>query len=393
MGTVLFVNLQAASIFSVGIADNGCRILIGVEYTVDPLLNVLLLHQLRAEDVRILQRQVEGEGHEGDARAADEPGGVEALQRADTELNEHRRADGAALPAVQLAPVLPEEQNAEEKVEAHAHIADVGVDAVGVVALGRHGVVDGEEQRPQLRQDQEGPGGPVQPPGLAAGLRHQDGDVLVEEVDHQHHGADEEAVQGVVPEAGDGIHNEGVRQGYTEGYLRKSVVKDPIIRENTKDNTPAIIHYSIVEGNDVEITVAPKGFGSENMSRIFMLKPADGIDGVKNAILTAVKEAGPNACPPMVVGVGIGGTFEKCALLAKEALTRNINEQSKIPYVKELEEEMLEKINCLGIGPGGLGGRVTAFAVNIETYPTHIAGLPVAVNICCHVNRHSHRVI
>lgn len=187
--------------------------------------------------------------------------------------------------------------------------------------------------------------------------------------------------------------NEGVRQGYTEGYLRKSVVKDPIIRENTKDNTPAIIHYSIVEGNDVEITVEPKGFGSENMSRIFMLKPADGIDGVKNAILTAVKEAGPNACPPMVVGVGIGGTFEKCALLAKEALTRNINEQSKIPYVKELEEEMLEKINCLGIGPGGLGGRVTAFAVNIETYPTHIAGLPVAVNICCHVNRHSHRVI
>ena len=187
--------------------------------------------------------------------------------------------------------------------------------------------------------------------------------------------------------------NEGVRQGYTEGYLRKSVVKDPIIRENTKDNTPAIIHYSIVEGNDVEITVAPKGFGSENMSRIFMLKPADGIDGVKNAILTAVKEAGPNACPPMVVGVGIGGTFEKCALLAKEALTRNINEQSKIPYVKELEEEMLEKINCLGIGPGGLGGRVTAFAVNIETYPTHIAGLPVAVSICCHVNRHSHRVI
>lgn len=187
--------------------------------------------------------------------------------------------------------------------------------------------------------------------------------------------------------------NEGVRQGYTEGYLRKSVVKDPIFRENTKDNTPAIIHYSIVEGNDVEITVAPKGFGSENMSRIFMLKPADGIEGVKNAILTAVKDAGPNACPPMVVGVGIGGTFEKCALLAKEALTRNINEHSKIPYVKELEEEMLDKINCLGIGPGGLGGSVTAFAVNIETYPTHIAGLPVAVNICCHVNRHSHRVI
>lgn len=187
--------------------------------------------------------------------------------------------------------------------------------------------------------------------------------------------------------------NEGVRQGYTEGYLRKSVVKDPILRENTKDNTPAIIHYSIVEGNDVEITVAPKGFGSENMSRIFMLKPADGIEGVKNAILTAVRDAGPNACPPMVVGVGIGGTFEKCALLAKEALTRNINEHSKIPYVKELEEEMLDKINCLGIGPGGLGGSVTAFAVNIETYPTHIAGLPVAVNICCHVNRHSHRII
>lgn len=187
--------------------------------------------------------------------------------------------------------------------------------------------------------------------------------------------------------------NEGVRQGYTEGYLRKSVVKDPILRENTKDNTPAIIHYSIVEGNGVEITVAPKGFGSENMSRIFMLKPADGIEGVKNAILTAVKDAGPNACPPMVVGVGIGGTFEKCALLAKEALTRNINEHSKIPYVKELEEEMLDKINCLGIGPGGLGGSVTAFAVNIETYPTHIAGLPVAVNICCHVYRHSHRVI
>ena len=186
---------------------------------------------------------------------------------------------------------------------------------------------------------------------------------------------------------------EGVRQGYVDGYLRKSVVNDPIIRENTKDNTPAVIHYNIVPGDKVDITVAPKGFGSENMSRIFMLKPADGIEGVKNAILTAVKDAGPNACPPMVVGVGIGGTFEKCALLAKEALTRNINEQSKIPYVKELEEEMLEKINCLGIGPGGLGGRVTAFAVNIETYPTHIAGLPVAVNICCHVNRHSHRVI
>lgn len=187
--------------------------------------------------------------------------------------------------------------------------------------------------------------------------------------------------------------NEGVRQGYVEGFLRKSVVSDPILRENTKDNTPAVIHYSIVPGDEVEITVAPKGFGSENMSRVFMLKPADGIDGVKNAILTAVKDAGPNACPPMVVGVGIGGTFEKCALLAKKALTRNIETGSDIPYVKELEEEMLEKINRLGIGPGGLGGRVTAFAVNIETYPTHIAGLPVAVNICCHVNRHDHRVI
>ena len=187
--------------------------------------------------------------------------------------------------------------------------------------------------------------------------------------------------------------NEGVRQGYVDGFLRKSVVKDPIYRENTKDNTPAIIHYSIVEGDKVEITVAPKGFGSENMSRVFMLKPADGIDGVKEAILTAVKDAGPNACPPMVVGVGIGGTFEKCALLAKKALTRNINEESPIEYVSALEKEMLERINNLGIGPGGLGGRMTAFAVNIETYPTHIAGLPVAVNICCHVNRHSHRYI
>lgn len=187
--------------------------------------------------------------------------------------------------------------------------------------------------------------------------------------------------------------NEGVRQGYVDGYLRKSVVKDPIYRENTKDNTPAIIHYEIVEGEQVEITVAPKGFGSENMSRIFMLKPADGIEGVKDAILTAVRDAGPNACPPMVVGVGIGGTFEKCALMAKHALTRNLNEESPVPYVKELEKEMLEKINGLGIGPGGLGGRVTAMAVNIETYPTHIAGLPMAVNICCHVNRHAHRVI
>lgn len=187
--------------------------------------------------------------------------------------------------------------------------------------------------------------------------------------------------------------NEGVRQGYVEGYLRKSVVKDPIIRENTKDNTPAIIHYEIVEGDKVTITVAPKGFGSENMSRIFMLKPADGIEGVKNAVLTAVKDAGPNACPPMVIGVGIGGDFEKCAILSKKALTRDINESSSILYVKELEEELLEKINQLKIGPGGLGGTNTAFAVNIETYPTHIAGLPVAVNTCCHVNRHVTRKI
>ncbi len=185
--------------------------------------------------------------------------------------------------------------------------------------------------------------------------------------------------------------NEGVRQGYIEGYLRKSVVKDPIIRENTKDNTPAVIHYNIVSGDGVKITIAPKGFGSENMSRIFMLKPADGIEGVKEAIFTAVKEAGPNACPPMVVGVGIGGTFEKCALLAKQALTRSIHERSHITYVREMEEELLEKINCSGIGPGGLGGTTTALAVNINTYPTHIAGLPVAVNICCHVNRHAVR--
>lgn len=187
--------------------------------------------------------------------------------------------------------------------------------------------------------------------------------------------------------------NEGVRQGYVEGYLRKSVVNDPIIRENTKDNTPAVIHYNIVPGDKVEITVAPKGFGSENMSRVFMLKPADGIEGVKNAILTAVKDAGPNARPPMVIGVGIGGTFEKCAILAKKALTRNVEEESPVEYVRDLEKEMFEKINKLGIGPGGLGGTQTALAVNIETYPTHIAGLPVAINICCHVNRHSHRVI
>ena len=187
--------------------------------------------------------------------------------------------------------------------------------------------------------------------------------------------------------------NEGVRQGYVDGYLRKSVVKDPIYRENTKDHTPAIIHYEIVEGEQVEITVAPKGFGSENMSRVFMLKPADGIEGVKDAILTAVRDAGPNACPPMVVGVGIGGTFEKCAEMAKHALTRNLEEESPVEYVRDLEKEMLETINNLGIGPGGLGGRTTALAVNIETYPTHIAGLPVGINICCHVNRHAHRVI
>ena len=182
--------------------------------------------------------------------------------------------------------------------------------------------------------------------------------------------------------------NEGVRQGYKEGYLRKSVVGDPIIRENTKDNTPAIVHYSIVKGDKVKIKVAPKGFGSENMSRVFMLKPADGIEGVKNAILTAVRDAGPNACPPMVVGVGIGGTFEKCALMAKEALTREAGTHSDIPWARELEEEMLDKINKLGIGPGGLGGTTTALAVNVNTYPTHIAGLPVGINICCHVNRH-----
>lgn len=182
--------------------------------------------------------------------------------------------------------------------------------------------------------------------------------------------------------------NEGVRQGYVEGYLRKSVVGDPIIRENTKDNTPAVIHYNIVPGDKVKIKVAPKGFGSENMSRVFMLKPADGIEGVKNAILTAVQDAGPNACPPMVVGVGIGGTFEKCALMAKDALTREVGTHSDIQWVKDLEEEMLETINKLGIGPGGLGGTTTALAVNVNTYPTHIAGLPVGINICCHINRH-----
>ncbi len=188
----------------------------------------------------------------------------------------------------------------------------------------------------------------------------------------------------------DAIH-EGVRLGYEEGFLRKSVVEDPIFRKNTRDNTPAVIHYTLTAGDKVKLTLAPKGFGSENMSRVFMLKPADGIEGVKNAILTAVKDAGPNACPPMVVGVGIGGTFEKCALLAKKALTRPVDERASVPYVKELELEMLGRINMLGIGPGGLGGTVTALAVNINTYPTHIAGLPVAVNICCHVNRHVSR--
>ncbi len=187
--------------------------------------------------------------------------------------------------------------------------------------------------------------------------------------------------------------NEGVRQGYTEGFLRKSVVGDPIERVNTKDNTPAVIHYEIVDGDQIDITVAPKGFGSENMSRVFMLKPADGIEGVKEAILTAVRDAGPNACPPMVIGVGIGGTFEKCALMAKHALTRELKERPSVPWVRELEDEMLCRINQLGIGPGGLGGGTTAFAVNVETYPTHIAGLPMAVNICCHVNRHAHRVL
>lgn len=187
--------------------------------------------------------------------------------------------------------------------------------------------------------------------------------------------------------------NEGIRQGYQEGYLRKSVVGDPLIRENTKDNTPGVIHYEIVPGGQIEITVAPKGFGSENMSRIYMLKPADGMEGVKDAVLETVKLAGPNACPPVVVGVGIGGTFEKCALLAKKALTRDLEKRSEIPYVADLEKELFTKINELDIGPGGLGGSTTALGVNIEVYPTHIAGLPVAVNMCCHVNRHKHRII
>lgn len=187
--------------------------------------------------------------------------------------------------------------------------------------------------------------------------------------------------------------NEGVRQGYVDGFLRKSVVKDPIYRENTKDNTPAIIHYSIVPGDTFKITLAPKGFGSENMSRVCMLKPSDGIEGVKAAILETIEAAGPNACPPLVVGVGLGGDFEKSALMAKHALTRSAGTHSEIPYVKELEIEMLDKINKLGIGPGGLGGTVTALAINIETYPTHIAGLPLAINICCHVNRHASRTL
>lgn len=187
--------------------------------------------------------------------------------------------------------------------------------------------------------------------------------------------------------------NEGVRLGYGEGFLRKSVVKDPLVRDNTKDNTPAVIHYKIVSGENIKIKVAPKGFGSENMSRVFMLKPADGLEGVRNAILTAVKDAGPNACPPIIVGVGIGGTFEKCTMMAKEALTREIGKHSKIDWVKDLEEELLKNINNLGIGPGGLGGRMTALAVNIDTYPTHIAGLPVGINICCHVNRHIEKVL
>lgn len=203
---------------------------------------------------------------------------------------------------------------------------------------------------------------------------------------------------GVFAEIGQDVHlvggsiedaiNEGVRQGYVDGFLRKSVVNDPILRVNTKDNTPAVIHYSVVSGDKVKLTLSPKGFGSENMSKVYMLKPAQGIEGVKEAVLTAVKEAGPNACPPIVVGVGIGGTFEKCAILAKKALTRNALTHNEIPYVKELEIELLETINNLGIGPAGLGGRITALAVNVETYPTHIAGLPVGINICCHVNRH-----
>lgn len=187
--------------------------------------------------------------------------------------------------------------------------------------------------------------------------------------------------------------NEGVRQGYNEGYLRKSVVKDPFFRENTNDNTPAIIHYNIIQGDKIKITVAPKGFGSENMSKIFMLTPSLGIEGAKNVILEAIESAGGNACPPMVIGVGIGGSFEKAALLSKKALLRPINENSTISYVKELEEELLQKANMLGIGPQGLGGRTTVLGINIEVFPTHIAGLPVAINISCHVTRHGSVII
>lgn len=187
--------------------------------------------------------------------------------------------------------------------------------------------------------------------------------------------------------------NEGIRRGYREGYLRKSVVSDPLVRNNTKDNTPGIIHYKIVAGNQLEITVAPKGFGSENMSRIYMLKPSDEVEGIKKAVLETVKLAGPNACPPIVVGIGIGGSFEKSALLAKKALTRDISISSDKPHIKKLEEDLLTAINDMGIGPAGLGGRTTAIGVNIETYPTHIAGLPLAINIGCHVNRHVTRVL
>jgi fumarate hydratase subunit alpha len=187
--------------------------------------------------------------------------------------------------------------------------------------------------------------------------------------------------------------NEGIRRGYQEGYLRKSVVSDPLIRNNTNDNTPGIIHYEIVAGNQLEIRVAPKGFGSENMSRIYMLKPSDEVEGIKKATLETVKQAGPNACPPIVVGIGIGGSFEKAALLAKKALTRDINIPSDKLHIRRLEEELLSAINDTGMGPAGLGGRTTALGVNIETYPTHIAGLPVAINIGCHVNRHVTRVI
>lgn len=254
---------------------------------------------------------------------------------------------------------------------------------------------DMEDALEQARQKEEAPLGRSVLEQLACNLRIAGEDsipicqdtgmaVIFLEVGQEVHlegGALEEAV------------NEGIRRGYTEGCLRKSVVSDPLLRVNTDDNTPGVIHCSIVPGDRVKITAAPKGFGSENMSRIFMLKPADGEEGVKNAVLTAVKDAGPNACPPMVVGVGIGGTFEKCALMAKQALTRPLDQRSQIPWVRAMEEELLERINRSGIGPGGLGGTTTALGVNINTYPTHIAGLPVAVNICCHVNRHAVRIL